>query len=95
MPKTSGTHSRILKDVDVFYLQKWTMPLELKQPARAVLSVGKTHTSYTDAETGARVYVADAHKDGQRCVARGETLLTAYLELRGLVAGVDVEQAAR
>ena len=53
------------------------------------------HTSYTDTETGARVYVADAHKDGQRCVARGETLLTAYLELRGLVAGVDVEQAAR
>lgn len=38
-------------------------------------------TSYTDTQTGARVYVADAHKERQRCVAKGEDLLTAYVEL--------------
>lgn len=47
------------------------------------------HTAYRDTETGKLVHVADAHKDGQRCVARGDSMLGAYIELRSLVAGAD------
>ena len=47
------------------------------------------HAAYRDTDTGMLVYVADAHKGGQRCVARGETLVGAYIELRSLVAGAD------
>ena len=50
------------------------------------------HTAYRDKKTGTTVHVADAHKNGQRCVARGDTLLTAYSELRALVVGADKEQ---
>ena len=46
------------------------------------------HTRSIDAE-GRLLYVADARRrDGHRYVARAETLLTAYMELRGMVAGV-------
>ena len=31
------------------------------------------HVSYIDRRVGKLVWVADAHKDGQRCVAKGET----------------------
>ena len=37
------------------------------------------------------VHAVDAHKDGQRCVARGETLAEVYGELRGMVGKVSVE----
>ena len=37
------------------------------------------------------IYVADAHKGEQKCVARAETLLTAYVELKAMTARVDGE----
>ena len=47
------------------------------------------HTAYRDTDTGKRVFVADAHKDGQRCVARGDTLVGAYIELQRMTAQVE------
>jgi len=43
------------------------------------------YTACRDADTGALVHVADAHKAGQRCLARADTELSAFMELRGLV----------
>jgi len=40
------------------------------------------------------VCAADAHKDGQRCVAREETLLTAYMELLTVAARLDTESVS-
>ena len=46
-------------------------------------------TAYRDAQ-GRLVYVTDAHKQGRmRCVARAETSLTAYMELRAMTASAD------
>ena len=56
--------------------------------SRAGWSYG--HSAYQDTGTGKRVHVADAHKNGQRCVARGERLMTAYLELRSMAGRLDV-----
>lgn len=44
------------------------------------------HTRSIDAE-GRLLYIADASRgDGHRYVAQAETLLTAYMELRGMTA---------
>ena len=52
------------------------------------------HTSYTDAQ-GRLIFVADAHKPGRmRCITRAETLLTAYMELRGMTATADKDAEA-
>ena len=35
------------------------------------------------------MHVADAHKDGQKCVAQAETKLTAYMELQAMIGKVE------
>jgi hypothetical protein len=35
---------------------------------------------------GREMWQADAHKDGKRCVCHAETLLTAMMELRGMIS---------
>ncbi len=47
--------------------------------------------SEVDLWTGRLMFIADAHKDGWRCVARAETRQTAYTELRTMVAERDTE----
>lgn len=52
--------------------------------------------SYSDAvecteEGGCVLYVATAYKDGYQCVARAETLQTAFMELREMTAKQDRE----
>lgn len=49
-------------------------------------------TSYFDAEKGCLMHVADAHKDGQRCISRAETLLTAYIELQDMIRKVEEDR---
>jgi hypothetical protein len=44
-----------------------------------------------DLLTGKLMFIADARKDGWRCVARAETRQTAYTKLRAMVAERDKE----
>ena len=60
-----------------------------KEIHAAVWSYGDV--AEADLMTGRLFYIADAHKDGWRCVARAETLQTAYMELREMVATRDKE----
>ena len=44
-------------------------------------------------EQGRLTYAVDVHKDGHKCVARAETLLTAYVELQKLTGKASTSSA--
>ena len=69
------------------------MPTYTDTIAKEIHAAGWSYgdTSEADLITGRVFYIADAHKDGWRCVARAETRQTAYMELRAMVAARDGE----
>ena len=46
--------------------------------------------AYVD-ERGELMHVVDAHKNGEKCIARAETQLTAYMEVQKLAAKVSFD----
>jgi endonuclease YncB( thermonuclease family) len=70
---------------DVYWGKRW-INLEMVAAGWAYGDV-----SEVDLWTGRLMFIADAHKDGFRCIAKAETRQTAYTELRAIIAEQEGE----
>ena len=53
--------------------------------AKEIRAEGWSYGTVGFLQDGRETWKADAHKDGKRCVCHAEMLLTALMELRGMV----------